>query len=387
MSTASPAPLRRSLQLDFLRGIAILMVLVCHSVNIRKPTWDEAIWRAGWSGVDLFFVVSGFLISGLLFSEYRKTGEIRFRRFAVRRAIKIYPAFWCLVLFTVLLRSMRHPESASELRPQLLHDLLFVQSYLPGTWGHFWSLSVEEHFYILLPLTMFFLMRASRGRSVADPFTAIPKLFLIVAPALLLARLITARNMPFSWQTHLFPTHLRLDSLLFGVVIAYWYHFHRERFTSFATRRRLPLFCAAAVLLSPLFLVSQYDPWMYTYGFTALFVGYGCLLVSLLHVPVEGLPLPLLAAVRVIAYVGTFSYSIYLWHIVWLRFVQSAHLLPSNSARLLTFYLGSILLGILTAKIVEFPALRLRDQLFPAAGPLLPVAPERDLPGTLVPQS
>src|ERR1017187_6664170 len=64
---------RRNLQLDVLRGLAILMVLACHSIFVQKPSWNAAFIRAGWSGVDLFFVVSGFLISGLLFSEYRKT--------------------------------------------------------------------------------------------------------------------------------------------------------------------------------------------------------------------------------------------------------------------------------------------------------------------------
>src|ERR1039458_9010613 len=92
---------RRNLQLDVLRGLAILMVLACHSIFVQKPSWNAAFIRAGWSGVDLFFVVSGFLISGLLFSEYRKTGGIRFRRFAIRRAVKIYPAFYAIVVVTV----------------------------------------------------------------------------------------------------------------------------------------------------------------------------------------------------------------------------------------------------------------------------------------------
>jgi peptidoglycan/LPS O-acetylase OafA/YrhL len=362
--------MRRNLQLDFLRGVAILMVMVCHSIYIRPPTWDAVIWQPGWSGVDLFFVVSGFLISGLLFSEYRKTAKIRFGRFAVRRAIKIYPAFWVLLLVTVAVKVVRHPVSlGDDIWQQVLHDVFFFQSYLPGTWGHFWSLSVEEHFYILLPLTMFFLLHAARRRSDRNPFTAIPKLFLVIAPALLIARLITARYMPFSWQTHLFPTHLRLDSLLFGVVIAYYYHFHRERFTDFAMRRRVPILCAAAVLLAPLFFVSQYAPWMYTYGFTALYLGYGCLLVGFLHVPVDGFQRPILRGLRGIAYVGTFSYSIYLWHVPWLTLVLRMHFIKSTTERLVFYYVGSVLLGILTAKLVEFPALRLRERLFPPSAP------------------
>jgi peptidoglycan/LPS O-acetylase OafA/YrhL len=251
----------------------------------------------------------------------------------------------------------------------VLHDVFFVQSYFQGTWGHFWSLSVEEHFYVLLPLTMFFLLRAARGRPDRNPFSAIPKLFLVIAPALLIARLLNARYVPFSWETHLFPTHLRLDSLLFGVVIAYYYHFHRERFTDFAERRRVAIFCAAAILLAPMFVVSQYKPWMYTYGFMSLYLGYGCLLVGLLHVPWDGLWRPILMGLHGIAYIGTFSYSIYLWHLPWLNFLLRTHFLKSNTQRLVFFYVGSVLLGILTAKLVEFPALRLRERLFPPSAP------------------
>src|SRR5579871_4107611 len=88
---------QRNVQLDALRGVAILMVLVCHTFVFRKAGWEAMLVRSGWAGVDLFFVLSGFLISGLLFSEYQRTGQIRFRRFALRRAFKLYPAFYVLV--------------------------------------------------------------------------------------------------------------------------------------------------------------------------------------------------------------------------------------------------------------------------------------------------
>jgi peptidoglycan/LPS O-acetylase OafA/YrhL len=376
MSHASTNSLRRNLQLDILRGVAILMVLVCHSVLLRKPTWDETFWRAGWSGVDLFFVVSGFLISGLLFTEYCKTGGIQFRRFAIRRAIKIYPPFYALILLTVAVRLARHPVSLrTEIWEPLLYDVFFIQSYIEGTWGHFWSLSVEEHFYILLPLTMFYLIRSARRRNSADPFAAIPKMFILVAVSLLIVRLLTARYIPYSVQTHLVPTHLRLDSLLFGVLISYWHHFHNERFSSFTSRNRNLILCAAAILLSPAFFVSQYDQWMYTYGFASLYLGYGCLLVGFLHVPLNDIGQPIHLGLRAIAYIGTFSYSIYLWHLPWIHVLQQTPQGPIRSVQLLLFYAGSILVGTVTAKLVEFPALRLREHLFPRVEFSQPVEP------------
>jgi peptidoglycan/LPS O-acetylase OafA/YrhL len=371
--------LKRNLQLDILRGLAILMVLSCHSIFVQTPTWDAPLIRAAWSGVDLFFVVSGFLISGLLFSEYRKTGGIRFRRFAIRRAVKIYPAFYAIVVATLAANFTRHPFSFRDaIWPQALHDVFFMQSYWQGTSGHFWSLSVEEHFYILLPLALFFLMRRAGGRR-DDPFSSIPKIFLVVAAALLLARLLNARAIvpfdwkqhpwivPRDWQNYLTPTHLRLDSLFFGVVISYWYHFHRERFSAFAQRYRYGLLAAAAVLLSPMLFVSQYDPWMYTYGFASVYMGYGCLLAGFLHFSLTVMWKPLQIASRAIAYIGTYSYSIYLWHLFWLDRMGLLNLGLGHlrCPPLLLFYAGAIGFGIVASKLIEVPALRLREHLYP----------------------
>src|SRR5688572_8009182 len=128
---------------DLLRGIAVLLV-ICRHWNIAEP-----ITRAGWMGVDLFFVISGFLISGLLFSELEKGGKPDLWRFFVRRGFKIYPLFFLLVLFTWLVVNYYTPSPA--LRPYL-QELLFVQNYLGGIYPHTWSLAVEEHFYLLLML-------------------------------------------------------------------------------------------------------------------------------------------------------------------------------------------------------------------------------------------
>src|ERR1700761_2224153 len=91
----------RNINLDALRGIAILLVLGNHFGYF-------SVWqRMGWAGVDLFFVLSGFLISGLLFDEWQRFGSIDFRRFYIRRGFKIYPAFYFLLLITVAVNFVR----------------------------------------------------------------------------------------------------------------------------------------------------------------------------------------------------------------------------------------------------------------------------------------
>ncbi len=87
----------RNKGLDFLRLIAVVLVLVRHLVLPHQPgVLLSMLNQAGWIGVDLFFVLSGFLISSLLFGEYQATGDIDTIRFLVRRAFKIYPPFWVL---------------------------------------------------------------------------------------------------------------------------------------------------------------------------------------------------------------------------------------------------------------------------------------------------
>jgi peptidoglycan/LPS O-acetylase OafA/YrhL len=121
-------------QLDALRAIAVLLVMG------RHLTWNPVWFRVGWTGVDLFFVLSGFLVSGLLFREYKASGQIRVLRFLGRRAFKIYPAYYFLLILTVTI----HLGFGLPLKWRLTWpDFIFVQSYRLGLWGHLWSLAVE----------------------------------------------------------------------------------------------------------------------------------------------------------------------------------------------------------------------------------------------------
>src|SRR6266536_4891341 len=136
----------RNRNLDALRAVAILLVLGRHFGYFRL--WDQV----GWAGVDLFFVLSGFLISGLLFAEWKQRGSIGIARFYVRRGLKIYPAFYAFLAMTAVAGSVWPGFTPAPLtRAHALAEMLFLQSYWMGIWGHTWSLAVEEHFYIALP--------------------------------------------------------------------------------------------------------------------------------------------------------------------------------------------------------------------------------------------
>src|SRR4030095_7664494 len=147
-----------------------------HTTMFRRPKWwwENLAAFPSWTGVDLFFVISGFLISVLLFSELQRRRPLSFGRFAIRRALKLYPMLYVLVLGLMLKRLIHSGfHDIGWITTPALHDIFFLQSYLPGTYGHFWSLAVEEHFYILLPLRLYFLLRKA-STSEIDPFRKLP---------------------------------------------------------------------------------------------------------------------------------------------------------------------------------------------------------------------
>ena len=111
---------------------------------------------SGWVGVDLFFVLSGFLVSNLLFQEYTKTGNVKPLRFLARRGLKIYPLYYLMIFVFWQVSVYFDPNYAATHQKHLLVECLFVQNYLPQFMmtNQTWSLAIEEHFYIGLAVLM-----------------------------------------------------------------------------------------------------------------------------------------------------------------------------------------------------------------------------------------
>jgi peptidoglycan/LPS O-acetylase OafA/YrhL len=360
---AEEPSLKRSTAIDLLRAAAVFLVLgrhmdVCppatsHFLNRLTEAWN----RGGWIGVDLFFVLSGFLIAGLLFSERRRQGSISFKRFFIRRAFKIYPPFWALILAIAAIGSLSGKPVATS---GLVSELLFLQNYGSSLFNHTWSLAVEEHFYLTLPLLLIALSRFSRNKR--SPFESIPLCFLIIAVLGLLLR--GTRGLAGDFQMSY--THLRIDSLFFGVLLSYYYHSYPERFLTVARDQRWLLLLAGGILLAPAFLIEHRTSYyIYTVGLTQFYFGSGLVLVGMLGCSVpESLP------IRLLALVGTRSYSIYLWHMLLLTFVSKAltyyGLIMNWYVYAVASLLGAVALGTAMATLVEFPLLQVRDAFFPS---------------------
>jgi peptidoglycan/LPS O-acetylase OafA/YrhL len=381
--------MKRLPQLDILRGIAILLVLGAHPVvKLDESGWFwplAYLWGyAGWTGVNLFFVLSGFLVGGLLLGELRATGRLSAGRFMVRRMFKIWPSYYAYLLFLLAI-VVRVGLDSRVLVPYFLH----VQNYfevpigIAGTgtpahgltWRpavpaagvemiapHTWSLAVEEHFYLLLPIILC-CVRSTR--------------VLTAILAACLAGCALARGMAnVSLPTE--PTHHNLDSLAFGVFLAHAFHFRPGVFRRFSCRPAVLI--PAGTVLGAIGVVygKTRSPMTAALVPISLYLGFGMILVAMMGLKVDQGASGLFfrsVAVRLLVKVGIFSYSIYLWHVdVAYRLVQmlaraGVFALAGPSVRWLvlmaTYVLLAIGLGVLAARCIEFPALALRDRLFP----------------------
>lgn len=365
-------------QLDILRAVAVLMVIAHHCFYVITPSyprivraWASASIRAGWSGVDLFFVLSGFLVSGLLFREYQKHGRISIGRFLIRRGLKIYPSFYFFLLVTAVIQLLTKdaPPIDADYARRLGAELLFVQNYLPGLWGHTWSLAVEEHFYLSLALGFGILV--ARARKMQDPFKSLPWIFVVLAATVLILRILTVYMHPVvDDRQHYFPTHLRIDSLAFGVLLSYFYNCHRQGFVGIVRGRRKKILIVSLILASAALIFRRPTHVMVTIGYSLLYLGFGGLLsVSMCSDDWAGVWNSRLG--KLLAYIGSHSYSIYLWHL--LIAVHTEDVLTALLGSRVSYYgyvatypLGSIVVGIAMAKLVEYPVMRLRDRFFPA---------------------
>ncbi len=347
----------RSVELDFVRGIAILLVIGFHSM--APPTSfavfqrvDAAFKAVGWSGVDLFFVLSGFLVGGVLLSEYRKTGAVDVKRFIIRRGLKIWPAYYFYILFQLIVR--KHPAST-----YLLANLLHIQNYVGSSLKHTWTLSIEEHFYLLLSLSLgWMILRKWPIRRIITTFAVLLGVVLAVRCLTWVAGL---REMAEQ------STHTRIDSLLFGVILTALLQFFPSTFDWIASRKVLLVSLSIATMAFMLLIHDRMAAIVGTVGFTIIYLGYGAFMLLVFR---HSGTVRTSVAYQVIARIGVYSYGIYLWHLAVRE--PCLHIANHFSATLqwplaMALQYGSaIVLGALMTHLIEWPALRIRDALFPA---------------------
>ena len=336
--------------LDGLRAFSIAMVFVEHAIHVSGTLPAGPLGRLlgnmGGIGVDIFFAISGFLITLLLLRESRRTHTISLKEFYIRRFLRLMPAavVFLLVVF-VLDRLGRVPMSAGN----WVHVLTYTVNFDANpTWetGHLWSLSIEEQFYFLWPLTLLVL---GAGRARAGVIG-----WLLAAPVVRLALL---RVFPHDFGRYENWTPLRVDSIAAGCLLALVAH--HPKFLRLALPRHpaaLALIGAAALGLVVNFLVgTRID--MYGVAVENSFRAALIAVIIWLSINQASSLWGRLLDSRPMVTIGILSYSLYLW--------QQLFLVPHATERVRTLpwaIFAAIACAVASYVLVERPFLRLKDR-------------------------
>ncbi len=355
---------KRVYGLDILRAIAILLVVLLHADGFLEKTGTTFPWIPLPDGVELFFVLSGFLIGSILIRTLENTDRFSFSTiygFLKRRWFRTLPNYYLVLLLNVLVVS-------TGLIKEDIHQFnwkffFFLQNFYSGFYGFFWeswSLSIEEWFYLLFPFTVilfYFLFRTVRKKNI---FLLAILTFMVVPITL---RVFLASKMKVDsfwlgvniWKVVMF----RLDSIAFGILAAVIKFYHPKSFYRFKTL----LFIAGIVFIySVQFVEINPDSFFYK-TFIVSFISIGCALLLPMFDSIKKGPIP---AVKIVTHISLISYSMYLINLSLVASVLGHYFPPQTVAMAYVTYgiywVLVILLSTLLYKYYEKPMMDLRDR-------------------------
>jgi peptidoglycan/LPS O-acetylase OafA/YrhL len=368
--------------LDHLRALAIIIVFVYHYNMFGHPAGlYDYLGSWGWTGVDLFFVLSGFLIGGQLFARIARDQPIAYGEFYFKRSLRILPAYFVVLALYIAIPGFKE---RSQL-PPLWRMFTFTQNFgldlsKEGAFSHAWSLCIEEQFYLILPLLIIVLKTPKKA------VWLLPALFLFgfaIRTYIWYDVLPKAQSFGKAYYMYIYyPTWSRLDGLLAGVALAAFYYFQPERWKKI-TRHGNRILLIALALTAAAWAIAhndhQYEMRGAIFGYPAIAIAYGALVFAALS-PTSVLYKYSSKITRLIA---TLSYSIYLTH---KQLIHLTHEFLSprgiDNDSYTSFWISTavaLLGGWLLHLAVEKPFLRIRDRLSrrtagaPPVGPLAPL--------------
>jgi peptidoglycan/LPS O-acetylase OafA/YrhL len=299
--------------LDGLRAVAVLAVVLYH-LNVG---WASG----GLLGVGVFFVLSGYLITDLLLAEREREGAIALGRFWLRRARRLLPALWVMLVVVTLWIAFLDPPQVAGLRGALLAALLYFSNWWyafqhvsyfasfgpPSPLGHLWSLAVEEQFYLVWPLLLILAIRFVHRRWLLTG--------LVVLAAVVSAWAMAAIFQPGSDPTRVYEgTDTRAFQLLIGATLAFVWPSRRLSGSLSALRRRgLDALGAVgvAVIVAMVIDTNEYETFLYRGGMVILSLATVAVVAVLAH---PSTLLSRILGVPPLRWIGVRSYGIYLWH-------------------------------------------------------------------------
>jgi peptidoglycan/LPS O-acetylase OafA/YrhL len=335
--------------LDVLRSAAILLVFTGHFVGkfqARHSIQNFPVFRWGWTGVDLFFVLSGLLIGSQLWRELSRTGRIRVGHFLLRRGLRIWPLYYAFVAFTILAHFFGKQLTG------IWYDVTFLSNFVQGQISGGWSLSTEEQFYIVTPILLLLLALKFSPRRlwIVSPLS----ILVLVAARIWVSAHSTLPETDLRQKLY-YPIITHADGLAVGVFLAWLSVFHKDWLRS----KVIVAISAFAMLLCGLALYRA-NPIIW--NFTAL----GLIFGSLELYGISVLPLPSVVRWRGFHFVSRLSYGLYLNHFIVLELLYP-FLYNWSRWNLAGFWIiyavclcVSLSVAVVTFLLIEWPFLRIR---------------------------
>jgi peptidoglycan/LPS O-acetylase OafA/YrhL len=361
--------------LDGWRAISVLAVVFfhCFQNGLRPDSLLGRVALRAHVGVDVFFAISGFLICGKLLQELKESGTISLKNFYLRRCFRIFPAVWAYLAVLAALTGLGWIASKGW---EFGSTVFFVRNYFPlykgviyGTYtSQFWSLAVEEHFYLLWPVTLLLL---------GPKLRRIGWVALVVALSVFVWRTFDQAHgwlIPFGVDVNA-KTDTRIDALLWGCLVAVVYPYLSARLKGSSLGRNLWIPVCLAVLAAIFLKNLPGGSLIKAILFPAMIM---CTVISPKSLLGRFLELPLLR------WIGRLSYSIYIWQ----QLAEFRTGIPGSPMRLLQHFPYNIAVIFLLASgsyyLVERPMVRLGHRLTrrkpPATGPAAAILLEPQLP-------
>jgi peptidoglycan/LPS O-acetylase OafA/YrhL len=296
--------------LDGIRGMAIILVLIFHLFSNHLP-----IAKIGWVGVDLFFVLSGFLITGILLRSKKRSAY--FKNFFSRRVLRIFPLYYLVLISFMLivpaLNFTSYINNSKYLINNQVYFWLYTQNWIASfdnNWpignplSHFWSLAVEEQFYLFWPFLMYYF-KDKNLKWVC---------IIIILCSIIFRNILVFGG--FSWVSAYVNTFARLDTLAIGSLLAILINYNRELVESNSKSVMIfsgfVLLCTVVVSRSAGFA----NPAIQSFGYTIIAIFFSSIITFSL---VSGSFFEILFSNKIMRFFGKYAYGLYVYHVIFLR--------------------------------------------------------------------
>lgn len=360
-------------QLDILRFMAAIMVCLGHVYDASIGWWGypSALAQTGTTqlsqnfvyldmffrnlgyGVDLFFIISGFLITYILLKEKEATGKINFRNFFIRRSLRIWPLYYLIIAIAPFLINI-----FNEKAPDYLSNILFIGNFSimqTEKWefpfAHFWSICVEEHFYLVWPFVVAVVSKKNLLTAIAAFLSAS-----------ILYRMYVIMFLGGSWYTLYLHSLSRVDIILVGAILAY-YHHKKPIKLNFSVGLRLLIYSIFTII----FFTEHVTEWGGMYNASVRKYFYSSVtLFAIANYLFNEKPIFNFKKINFLHYLGKLSYGIYMYGNIVLYIVLHKLFIERNHnnhyAFAFTTLFLTIIVSIISFELYERPILKIKKR-------------------------